>query len=395
MLPARVSVCRTIQLICLFFLFCLFAYSQQAPNITALFNFTCTRNLCANGIFPAGQLVQAPDGNLYGTTTNGGTPADSAGTVFQITPGGVLTTLFSFDSDGMGQFPNGENPVGNLVVGPDGFLYGTATRGGQQGGGTVFKISTSGKFKLLHSFCALQGCTDGSAPTSLTVGNDGNLYGATASGGKANSGTIFRITTRGVLRTLHALNGKSDSGAPKALTLASDGNFYATTGLGPGGLLGTIFRVTPAGVFTTLRDFSSPPDADPQGRLWQATDGNLYGVTLYGEVYQSTLAGSFKIIVPAPFDPMRVGMIQASDGNLWGTHAGATNTDPGDVFAVSLTGQRIESARFSCANTGGMPQGVIQATDGKLYGVAISCVDGSGMQHFGTVFVIDAGLTAP
>jgi hypothetical protein len=126
------------------------------------------------------------------------------------------------------------------------------------------------------------------------------------------------------------------------------------------------------------------------GSLVQASDGNLYGVTLYGEIYQSTLAGSFEIIVPASFDPIRSGLTQASDGNLWATHQGASNTDPGDIFAVTLAGQQVQDVRFSCTLNGGMPQGVIQATDGKLYGVGTSCVDSSGVQHFGTVFVVDA-----
>jgi uncharacterized repeat protein (TIGR03803 family) len=374
--------------------FCVTAFAQQTstPTITALFKFTCNGNLCSNGFFPKGKLVQAQDGNFYGATSSGGAAAGSGGTIFKITPAGVLTTLFSFDSDGNGQFPNGETPLGTLVQGADSFLYGSTALGGKHSAGTVFKISRSGNFRLLHSFCSLQGCADGSSPTSLTVGVDGNLYGATVSGGRASSGTIFRITTRGVLTTIHSLNGKSDSGSPNSLLQASDGNFYATTDIGPTGLLGTIFRVTPSGVFTTLHDFSSPPDADPMGSLVQASDGNLYGVTLYGEIYQSTLAGSFEIIVPASFDPIRSGLTQASDGNLWATHQGASNTDPGDIFAVTLAGQQVQDVRFSCTLNGGMPQGVIQATDGKLYGVGTSCVDSSGVQHFGTVFVVDAGL---
>ena len=388
---------RLLMLNTFIYLFCAAAFAQQTatPTITALFKFTCNGNLCSNGFFPTGKLVQARDGNFYGATSSGGTALGSGGTIFQVTPAGVLTTLFSFDSDGNGQFPNGETPLGSLVQGPDGFLYGATALGGAHGAGTVFKISTGGRFRRLHSFCSLQGCVDGSSPTSLIVGTDAKLYGATVSGGRANSGTIFRITTRGVLRTIHSLNGNSDSGSPNALTQASDGNFYATTGIGPTGLLGTIFRVTPSGVFTTLHKFSSPPDADPMGPLLQASDGSLYGVTLYGEIYQSTLAGSFKIIVPAPFDPVRSGLTQASDGNLWETHQGSTNTDPGDVFAVTLAGQQVQNARFSCVLNGGSPQGVIQATDGKLYGVGTSCIDGSGVQHFGTVFVVDAGLSAP
>ena len=80
------------------------------------------------------------------------------------------------------------------MQGPDeAFFYGATTLGGKHGAGTVFKISTGGNFRLLHSFCSLQSCADGSSPTlsSLTVGIDGKLYGATVSGGRANSGTIF------------------------------------------------------------------------------------------------------------------------------------------------------------------------------------------------------------
>jgi uncharacterized repeat protein (TIGR03803 family) len=375
---------------------CNAALSQESgtPSIGSLFTFTCEGELCANGLFPMGLLMQGSDGNLYGATSVGGTASNSGGTIFQITPTGALSTLHSFDADGNGQFPDGKTPTGSLVDGKDGFLYGTTLLGGAHGAGTVFKISKDHTFELLYNFCSLQNCADGSSPTSLTLGRDGNLYAGTASGGKSNNGTIFRISRTGSLKTIHSLNGIADSGAPNVLIQASNGNFYATTGISGSGQLGTLFRVTRAGAFATLHNFSAPPDADPLGSLLQASDGNLYGATFYGEIFQSALTGNFKIIVPAPFDPIRGGLVQGSDGNLWGTHQGV-GSNPGDVFSQTLTGKQLQRVTFNCPQNGGAPQGMIQATDGKFYGVGTACVDATGKQHLGTVFVVNAGLPVP
>jgi uncharacterized repeat protein (TIGR03803 family) len=147
-----------------------------SPNgtLTALHTFDG-----ADGEYPAAGLVQATDGNFYGIVSAGG--ANGAGTVFKITSTGTLTTLYSFCSQG--GCPDGELPEAALVQATDGNLYGTSFGGGANGSGTVFEITPSGTLTTVYSFCAQSGCTDGSGPVGLVQANDGNLYGTTAYGG--------------------------------------------------------------------------------------------------------------------------------------------------------------------------------------------------------------------
>jgi uncharacterized repeat protein (TIGR03803 family) len=175
-------------------------------------------------------MVQATNGYLYGTTDAGGTYG--AGTIFQITTEGVLTTLHSFDYDN-GAFPG----YGSLVLASNGDLYGTTNRGGANcvdtgGCGTVFKITPDGRASTLRSF----GFTSGCRPESgLVQATDGNLYGTTSVCG-ANGGTIFEITPAGALTVLYSPGGSG-------LVQATDGNFYGFAGGGTDGA-GTIFKLS-------------------------------------------------------------------------------------------------------------------------------------------------------
>jgi hypothetical protein len=217
-------------------------------------------------------------------------------------------------------------------------------------------------------------------------------------GAASNNGSIFRIKPDGSLVTLHALNNTSDGGPPnQALVQASDGNFYGVGGISPRGVIGSLFRVTPAGQFTDIHDMGEPPDADPNARLNQVSNGLLYGATLYGEVFQMSLSGSFQIVVPGNFVTILGGVTQASDGNFWGTHSGRgvfQNEDA--LFEDTVEGSNLLNVSFDCSINGGDPQGVIQGADGKLYGVATVC--GFDSHHHGAggaVFTVDAGLAAP
>jgi uncharacterized repeat protein (TIGR03803 family) len=175
-----------------------------------------------------GGLVQATDGNLYGTTYNGG--ANSGGTVFSITPGGTFTLLYSFCLQR--NCTDGANPYGGLVQATDGNLYGTTSSGGANEGGTIFKIALTGTLSTLYNFCVQTGCTDGLQPQAgLVQATDGNFYGTTIAGGANGYGTIFQITSGGTLTTLHSFNLNLTDGAyPQAvLAQATDGNFYGTT----------------------------------------------------------------------------------------------------------------------------------------------------------------------
>ena len=372
--------------------------AAQTAAIHELFSFPCdpVTRVCPDGFQPQGSLVQASDGNLYGTTAFGTVPSPG-GTVFKISPSGQFTSLKKFIADKKGQFSDGDFPVGGLVEGNDGFLYGSTRMGGAHDAGVIFKISKSGGFKLLHSFCSAAQCADGANPTPRVLGNDGNLYGGTRSGAASNNGSIFRITPGGSLITLHALNNTTDGGPPnQALVQASDGNFYGVGGISPRGVIGSLFRVTPAGQFTDIHDMGHPPDADPNARLIQASDGLLYGATFYGEVFQMSLSGSFQIVAPGNFDSILGGVTQASDGNLWGTHAGPLFQNADRLFEDTVGGSNLLNVKFDCSINGGDPQGVIQGADGKLYGVATVCgVDSHHHTAGGTVFTVDAGLTAP
>jgi uncharacterized repeat protein (TIGR03803 family) len=275
------------------------------------------------GVSPISGLTEGTDGNLYGTTENGG--ADLAGEVFQYSPSG-LNVLYSFTGGN-----DGDLPLSGLVLGVDGNLYGT-TSGGY---GTIFKLTLAGTLTTIHSFSG----ADGYAPHSLVQGKDGNLYGATQ-GGAYGNGTIFKITTSGVFNTLYSFTGSSDGASPSGgLVQAADNNFYGTTYSGGFGY-GTIFKITTTGVLTTLASFNNTNGANPNSTLVVGSDGNFYGTTVsgltdyplagtpfwiqnFGTVFQVTPAGVITTVVSFDYmngygaDPN--GLTQGTDGNLYGT----------------------------------------------------------------------------
>jgi len=225
-----------------------------------------------DGANPESRLIQATDGNFYGTTSMGG--AYYRGTVFKITPEGTLTTLYSFDGT------DGAYPVG-LIQATNGNFYGTTS-------GTVFKITPSGTLTTLHSFCSWNGCPDGDYPTGLVQAADGNFYGTTDAGGAIGDGTVFKITPSGTLTKLHDFH-PADGVRPQELVQGTDGNFYGTTALGGANRYscslnscGTIFRITPSGTLTTLHSFDGNDGEGPWGALMQATNGTFYGTTGWG-----------------------------------------------------------------------------------------------------------------
>jgi uncharacterized repeat protein (TIGR03803 family) len=202
------------------------AQDEQASSVTfaRLVSFNGT-----DGEYPLASLVQATDGNLYGTAFGGG--ANGGGTVFRASPTGTVTTLYSFCSQS--GCTDGANPAAGLIQATDGHLYGTTESGGSYGYGTVFKITLSGTLTMLYSFCSQSNCTDGYFPVAgLVQATDGNFYGTTQYGPSGYIfGTVFKITPSGVLTTLHSFTGGTDGGGTVAgLIQASDGNLYGTPG---------------------------------------------------------------------------------------------------------------------------------------------------------------------
>jgi uncharacterized repeat protein (TIGR03803 family) len=144
----------------------------------------------SDGAYPYAALIQGADGNFYGTTELGG--ANGGGTIFQITPAGTLMSLYSFCA--VTGCIDGKTPVAGLTQATDGNFYGTTELGGANGAGTIFQITSGGTLTTLYSFCAQPSCADGGSPRSgLVQGTDGNFYGAASVGGADNDGTIFSL----------------------------------------------------------------------------------------------------------------------------------------------------------------------------------------------------------
>jgi len=416
----------------------LFAASAvgQTPTITQIFSFPFTitnpdENVgyWPDGYSPQGPLLQASDGNFYGTASLGGYDGQCTGasgthlcggTVFKLAPAGQLTVLHTFSWGSItAPYADGNSPNGGLIEGPDGYLYGTAMYGGQgsgqipgSGGGVVFRISKTGAFQNLHSFCMGSTCTEGRIPSSLVLGRDGKFYGTTLSASPASGatgGTIFRISAGGVFETVYGLKSIPDGGSPMAqLIQGSDCNLYGTAFVaGPdNNSSGTVFRLTPASDYQVLHSYSSTASQvvngrSPRGALIQASNGKFYGDTASGGVYDMGVIfeispnGDYRKL----FDLNRTGqgqpfnyfLIQASDGNLWGSGTAANSNFIISVF--STDGALVHSIPVTCGQTGtGAPIGPFtQALDGKLYGAG-GLGGCSTSAPGGAIFSIDAGL---
>jgi uncharacterized repeat protein (TIGR03803 family) len=204
-------------------------------------------------------VIEASDGNFYGTTDSGGSGANCAneggcGTIFQITSAGTLTTLYNFCEQT--NCADGYGPRGSLIQAGDGNLYGVTFYGGantksnNSGYGTVFKITTAGVFTSLYSFCSLTNCVDGYGPSEILQATDGNFYGATYYGGASSYyGSLFKLTSSGVLTTLHNFCTKggqhcTDGESPEPLVQATDGNFYGLAYQGGLSDHGTAFKLS-------------------------------------------------------------------------------------------------------------------------------------------------------
>jgi uncharacterized repeat protein (TIGR03803 family) len=414
-------------------------------QLTQLYAFQYDASTTSNypdGENPLAELIEGADGNYYTTTQSGGSgacPGESAaipgcGAVVEITPAGVFSVLYSFPYDASNNgAPNGLNPAAGLLQGPDGNFYGVTASGGTGGDfcvvpvgitgcGTAFKLTPGGTLTVLHSFCGGNGCgslsTDGATPLGrLAIGPDANLYGTTQVGGiyngLYNSGTVFRVSLSGAYEIVHIFSGAAGTGDgenPAAgLTLASDGNFYGTTEFGGSSGFGTVFRMNLAGTVTILQSFAQydPNGAQPLGALVQASDGNLYG-TCYsggannmGTLFRISTAGVFKKIYDfdgtVGSDP-KAGVIQASDGNLYGA-AWMSAQSLGSIYQVTLNGVATLEANFNPNGpTGYEPvDALVQGSDGSLYVTAPSGggTNSNGVPDQGTIDVFKAGLAPP
>jgi uncharacterized repeat protein (TIGR03803 family) len=346
-------------------------------------------------------LVQGPDGELYGTTY---VSTGSGGTVFKVTTAGALTTLHTFCDDGC---LDGELPAAGLVLASNGIFYGTTSNGGANSDGTVFSITSAGTLTTLHSF----DLTDGANPEyAMIQASNGNFYGTTSSGGTGDIGTIFEITPAGTLTSLHSFDGNDGDYPDSSLVQGKSGKLYGTTYEGGGGS-GTVFEMTLAGALTTWQHFDPADGGGNTGTLIQASNGNFYGTTqgggsnAVGSIYEITTAGKLTTLYSfcskkdctdgaTPY----AGLIQGSDGNLYGTTAGGGASTPscnggcGTIFKITTAGELTTLYNFcSQANCtdGNVPQGgLVQHTNGDFYGTTYY----GGADGIGTIFSLSVGL---
>ncbi len=395
---------------------------QQAPaqNLVTLHLFGYGNNSYVDGDAP-GELIQGADGRLYGTTGSGGT--NGSGIVFGINRDGTgFTNLHAFSAvlgyDFKGYPTNTDGYVNwadypeGLIQGFDGRLYGVA-EGGLNGNGTIFSLNTNGTgFTLLHTFAASvasgQGGmnADGEYPHRLCQGSDGMLYGTTRTGGTNAVGVIFRLSTNGSSFTiLRQFNGQTPNDLiagygppPGGLIQGADGVLYGVT-KGSGIGAGTVFKMnTDGGGFSYLYSFdgSATNGGSPNCRLLQGRDGRLYGTTFIGGI--NTNAGvfagggtifaintngtGFSILnycstnIPNP----NCGLVQASDGKLYG------RTQSGGIFSLDTNGANFSV--FSTPNYNSTSP-LIQGNDGTLFGTFSRDIN---PPYLGSVFALPINL---
>jgi uncharacterized repeat protein (TIGR03803 family) len=362
-----------------------------------------------DGSGPTAALIQASDGDFYGSTSEGGSAG--FGTIFKITPPGRLTTLYSFCPES--GCLDGEIPQG-LIQAIDGDFYGTTLEGGAGNVGTIFKITPSGALTTLYSFCSQSNCTDGGNPTgTLVQAADGEFYGTTGRYGDNHAGTVFKFNSiNGTLTTLHSFN-VTDGQYPNGLVRASDGTFYGTTQ--QGGIAcnevidgcGTVFRVTLSGAVTTLYSFCAGTGCTdgytPAAGLIQGFNGDLYGTTLFGggadsagTVFKITRNGVLTTI--ATFDGTDGAtpdgtLIQSSQGNFYGTTEQGGASAAGTIFEITPAGMLTTLYSFcpeggACTDGESPETGLLQSTNGDFYGDAA----GGGSNGSGTIFRLSLGL---
>ena len=235
-----------------------------------------------------GDVVFDRAGNLYGSLPIGG--AYLNGAVYKLTPGnGAWTESLIYSFSG----PDGSAPYGGPVFDAAGNLYGTTSAGGTSGLGTVYRLQPAGAAwteTVLHSFQGSDGMTAGSG---VLLDSAGDLYGTTQAGGTVGDGTAFELTTLGQgnwsLRTLFPFQGTGLQGSYRTLAMDSNGNLYGTSATEGAYHLGSVFKLTFANgtwQYTSLHDFTGGRDgANPYGTLSFDAAGNLYGTTENGGMY--------------------------------------------------------------------------------------------------------------
>jgi uncharacterized repeat protein (TIGR03803 family) len=287
-----------------------------------------------DGYWPDGALIEASDGNLYGVTSSGGPNGGRSGTVFRFDSGGVLTTLHTFEGT------DGASPNAGVVQASDGNLYGTASNGGQFGAGTVYRIGLDGSFTVMHHF---DGAHEGSRSLApLIQTRDGRLCGTTYSGGTGGGGTAFCMTLDGQMSIVHEFGTRQGDAAGSANPLleGDDGSLYGASNYGGSQDQGALFQLRPDGSIHVTDLY-----ARPTGGLMKASDGSFYGVAFWGGqfdkgwIYRVTSTRKVTEVHsfsgPEGANP-RGELIQGTDGSLYGVTDAGGAADAGVLYRIAL-----------------------------------------------------------
>ncbi len=348
------------------------------------------------GSNPAGGLLEASDGNLYGVTSAGGT--NNKGVLFQYVPStGVYTKKWDFT---VSLATDGASPVCSLIQASDGNLYGMASAGGVGNTGCLFKytLATGNYSLMLNGF----GGVNGKCPLgSLMQASDGKLYGMTYIGGSAATGVLFQydLNTNTYVKKLNLGGDDIDGSKPvSSLIKAANGKLYGMTNTGGIFSSGVIFEYDPVtAIYTKKFDFGGNDGSAPLGSLMQATDGNLYGMT-----YSGGLGGNGVLFQYDPVTDIYTvkvnfngtngatpysSLIQASNGKLYGVTSAGGSSGWGVLFEYDpVANSYAMKIDFTSTINGTMPMGsLVQAADGKLYGLA----NFGGAYNSGALFQYD------
>jgi uncharacterized repeat protein (TIGR03803 family) len=330
-------------------------------------------------------LAQGRDGQLYGATQLGG--VHGYGTIFRLSTEGTETVLHSFDKT------DGESPVGGLTLASDGNFYGTANAGGTYDAGVLFSISTSGKYTILYNFTGSSDAyPDGPPLESL----DGNMYG-TAQGADSWGGEVYQYErAAGTFTVIHDFTNTGFTTPVSPVIRATNGTLWGTVNEGGSYGYGAAFQMTPAGVVEDTFSFNADTTGGyPEWPLIQASNGNFYGVTsgslFGGSVLQITPGGHLSIfyhqpIGSAPLNDTTSGLVQGTDGNLYGLALSGGAHSEGGIYQLTLAGVYADVYDFTGDQ---MPSAaMVQHTNGSFYGTfSRSALDG-----YGGIYSFDMGL---
>jgi len=360
----------------------------------------------ADGWYPFGGLVPHADGSLYGGALGGkNCQPPGCGMLYRLDAKDKETVLYTFrDAEAAGP--------ANLLSSGCGDVYGTIASGGRYGAGDVFEFTSSDQLRILHSFAKLNN------PNSLARDALGNLYGTTGTGGAYGWGSVFKLDRSGRERALYSFSGGADGGLPGWPVVEKDGDVYGLTADGGkadcyGAGCGVIFEVDKRGQESVLYAFTGENgDGKYPSSLLPDSNGDVYGATAEGgssnceggcgTLFKLTPGanGGWKETVLYTFTGGTDGavpeavMFRDSEGNLYGTTGGSisgcSGSDCGTIFKLAPTGELTTLYTFTGGTDGAAPFLWFRDESGTFYGTAVAGGDLSCTENYyygcGTVF---------